>query len=185
MSERNRTYSHRKAMIAVLGNRCKNCGSENSIEYHHIVPLFLGGQDSLDNMVALCHKCHKAAHKGRHVSHYVDFSNSGRKRNIDKQKAFDVMGAYLEGEIGTRKCKEMLGYSETCTLKNLVWIKEYMKENSIEDFKNTVDVAAVTSNDGLYEGRIVGFVKYTDGTIRHIFYRDTGMNDVEYVRRVQ
>lgn len=185
MEKRNRKQSYRSTMTRILGTKCKNCGAEENIEYHHVVPLFLGGQDKLDNMIALCQKCHKAAHRGRHISHYVDFSNSGRKRKVDKQKAFDIMDAYLGGGIGTKKCKELLGYSETCTLKNLVWIKEYMKDNDIEDFKNTVDVAATTSNDGLYEGRIVGFVKYTDGTIRRIFYHDTGLNDIEYVRRVQ
>lgn len=185
MDKRNRNHSYRKSMTSVLGTKCKNCGSEEHVEYHHIVPLFLGGNDKLDNMIALCGRCHKAAHNGRHMSHYIDFSRSGRKRNANKQKAFDVIKMYLGGEIGTKKCKELLGYSGTCTLKNLAWFKEYAKENDIEEFKNTVDVAATTGNGGLYEGRIVGYIKYANGTINHISYHDTGMNNIEYVKRIQ
>ena len=185
MAKRNNSYAHRASMVKVFGKICKNCGSDKNIEYHHIVPISLGGQDKIDNIVALCGKCHKAAHHGRHMSQYIDFSNSGRKRNVDKDRAFEVMDMYLHGEIGTKKCKELLGYSESCTLKNLVCVKEYMHENSIRDFKNTIDVAATTGSDGLYDGRIVGYVKYVDGLINHIFYHDTGLNDVEYVRRAQ
>ena len=53
------------------GNICVNCGSTDGIEYHHIVPLFVGGQENETNIVPLCHRCHKAAHYGRNIQNYV------------------------------------------------------------------------------------------------------------------
>ena len=42
---------------------CEECGSEDSVEMHHIVPPvgfaeYIGGNDS-NNYKLLCHKCHK------------------------------------------------------------------------------------------------------------------------------
>lgn len=39
MSKRNISKSYREAMVRVLGTKCRNCGSEENIEYHHVVPL--------------------------------------------------------------------------------------------------------------------------------------------------
>lgn len=86
-----------------LGKICVNCGSTESIEYHHIVPLVLGGNDTESNMVALCHQCHKAAHCGRRISHYRNTTNMGRKSKIDKEYAYPYMDKYINGEIGKLK----------------------------------------------------------------------------------
>ena len=39
MSKRNISKSYREAMVRVLGTKCRNCGSDENIEYHHVVPL--------------------------------------------------------------------------------------------------------------------------------------------------
>lgn len=42
-----------------VGKNCCNCGASENIEYHHIVPLFLGGKDVITNIVAsmIAEKC--------------------------------------------------------------------------------------------------------------------------------
>lgn len=41
--------------------KCRRCGIETiNLEIHHIQPRKLGGIDSLDNLISLCHKCHTA-----------------------------------------------------------------------------------------------------------------------------
>lgn len=37
---------------------CELCGSSRTLEAHHIIPLVCGGPDSLDNLIAVCGKCH-------------------------------------------------------------------------------------------------------------------------------
>ena len=42
---------------------CENCGKEDELEVHHIIPLVEGGSDDFENFVALCSDCHKIFHK--------------------------------------------------------------------------------------------------------------------------
>lgn len=42
-----------------IGTVCCNCGATEDIEYHHIVPLLLGGNDVKSNIVPLCYKTWK------------------------------------------------------------------------------------------------------------------------------
>lgn len=162
-----------------LGKVCVNCGSTESIEYHHIVPLALGGNDTESNMVALCHQCHKAAHCGRHMSHYANTTNPGRKSKIEKPYAYYYMGKYVNGEIGNKKLMQVLGY-KGISPKSISYYKKYLEEHGMKSVKNTVDVVATTGANGLYSGICVGEIEYVDGTLEKITYKDTGENDVYY-----
>ncbi|WP_281513479.1 HNH endonuclease [Bacteroides acidifaciens] len=165
------------------GYICYNCGSREDIEYHHIVPLFLGGNDVETNIVPLCHKCHKAAHCGRHMSHYVDSSNSGRKPKATAEKDSKVFDMFINGEIGNKKCCELLGYSSRTPIKSRSSFKEYLHSKGISSIKNMVDFVATTRSGGLCEGVNVGEIEYANGNRAPIIYKDTGANDVEYKPR--
>lgn len=57
----------RKAVMARDNNTCQCCfeGGESYVDvndFHHILPVFLGGPDNVDNAVCLCVKCHKLVH---------------------------------------------------------------------------------------------------------------------------
>ena len=44
---------------------CQACGSREHVEGHHIMEhQFLGAADK-ENIVTLCHECHKEVHRGR------------------------------------------------------------------------------------------------------------------------
>lgn len=45
------------------GYRCVTCGSAERLEAHHIVPVSAGGEHTLENMVTLCHHCHREHHR--------------------------------------------------------------------------------------------------------------------------
>ncbi len=47
-----------------IGTECCNCGSTKELEYHHIIPISLGGNDINSNMVCLCYPCHQKIHYG-------------------------------------------------------------------------------------------------------------------------
>ena len=40
--------------------RCAVCGSDKRLEWHHMIPAFLGGTAEPENMVCLCGDCHDA-----------------------------------------------------------------------------------------------------------------------------
>lgn len=44
--------SHRK-------ERCGKCGSTENLEWHHMIPLSIGGKTCEENMVCLCSECHR------------------------------------------------------------------------------------------------------------------------------
>ena len=41
-----------------MTDRCELCGSPKRLELHHIIPLCVGGEDCLDNWIAICSSCH-------------------------------------------------------------------------------------------------------------------------------
>ena len=166
-----------------IGTVCYNCGATEDIEYHHIVPLLLGGNDVKSNIVPLCYKCHKAAHMGQHINHYRNNSRGGRHSKSSIEKNAHVFDQYINGEIGCRKAQQLLGYSNRTTIVGLPVFKRYIQSIGIKSVRNIVDVTATNSVDGLSDGSYVGEIIYLDGRKENIYYKDTGANDIEYVKR--
>lgn len=51
-----------------IGMKCCNCGSAEELEYHHIVPISLGGYDTNSNIACLCYSCHEKIHFGKSIN---------------------------------------------------------------------------------------------------------------------
>ena len=47
------------------GYTCQACGSKNEVEGHHIIDHQFSVAADVDNIISLCHKCHRKAHDGR------------------------------------------------------------------------------------------------------------------------
>ena len=47
-----------------LPQHCQNCNSTEDLEIHHIVPLAVGGNNTIGNLVRLCVPCHEKIHGG-------------------------------------------------------------------------------------------------------------------------
>lgn len=45
-----------------IGTCCYNYGSIQELEYHHIISICLGGNDTNSNMSCLCYQCHPKMH---------------------------------------------------------------------------------------------------------------------------
>lgn len=45
-------------------NTCQICGSKNGVEGHHIIDHQFIGAANVNNIITLCHDCHKKVHKG-------------------------------------------------------------------------------------------------------------------------
>jgi len=59
--DRREFYRYRQRAWARDGGTC-SCGAPG-VEVHHIHPLHLGGDNSLDNLITLCWACHREAHR--------------------------------------------------------------------------------------------------------------------------
>lgn len=56
-SDVHHTESEWTDLLNKFGCKCANCGSRDGITRDHIVPLSLGGSDSIDNIQPLCNSC--------------------------------------------------------------------------------------------------------------------------------
>lgn len=50
----------RRAIRKRDNHACVICGSTRNLELDHIIPISLGGENSIENGQTLCHKCHRA-----------------------------------------------------------------------------------------------------------------------------
>ena len=172
------SHPFKKMAKSVLGTSCYNCGSSEDVEYHHIVPLKLGGTNRFSNIVPLCHKCHKAAHCGQHMTRYSDFSNAnGRPPKCDDETAFAALDLLADGQIGNKACKSMMNLAARTEPTVTSQYKKWCKARGIERVRNTLDVAITNSASSVADGLIIGCVVYADGAEKRIHFRDTGLND--------
>ena len=152
-----------------LGHKCINCNSDTDIEYHHIVPLSMGGTNRLSNIVPLCHRCHMAAHYGQHISHYKKRTKkTGRKRKVNLDETTKpILWMFAKGEIGESECREKIGLSKNAHLKESIVYKEFLQENDICRIKNRIDTIKRFYTD--YSDMLLSKIVYTDG-LEEYFY---------------
>jgi hypothetical protein len=166
----------------MLGKMCSNCGTHENIEYHHIVPLHLGGTNRFSNITPLCHRCHEAAHRGQHISRYKNKTRvGGRPSNVSDKDAFKALDMWADGQIGNRKCFELMkrAHSSTggSTISNSPQYKRWIKDRGYKRVKNNIDVAATRAIGGFSNNKIVGFIEYEDERRVYIHFHDTCAND--------
>ena len=66
-----------------IGLKCCNCGSTSDLQYHHIIPISIGGKDINSNICCLCYDCHYKLHhdgKGSKVANYSELIKKGQAR---------------------------------------------------------------------------------------------------------
>lgn len=133
-----------------LGTACCNCGSCDRVQYHHIVPLYLGGTNTLGNIVPLCHSCHYNAH------------------------GLEILEEYKTGKIGRKECEQKLNLSSGNKLSDKWYYKEYLRDNHIKVIKNRVDMLSIPKCQKVdHSAEPIARVIYDDGR-EEKFYRECG-----------
>jgi 5-methylcytosine-specific restriction endonuclease McrA len=57
------TYDRlRKKVLERDGWRCQHCGCRTHLEVHHLTRRSSMGSDTEENLITLCHECHKREH---------------------------------------------------------------------------------------------------------------------------
>lgn len=113
MPRSNRNDGRNKALSKKVLNRdsclCDCCGLEAS-EVHHVIPLCFGGEDSKENMVSLCHTCHKYAPDS--LEEYQEYKRlRGARTWLALGKAFKFL--VLENQLTKKNLKLMIEMEET------------------------------------------------------------------------
>jgi 5-methylcytosine-specific restriction endonuclease McrA len=44
-------------------HQCQECHAGQCLQVHHIVPVCMGGESSLENVTTLCRPCHQVVHR--------------------------------------------------------------------------------------------------------------------------
>lgn len=123
-----------------LGTVCSNCGSNIGIEYHHVVPLALGGTNNIGNIVPLCHVCHQIAHGSRNIRDIKKPENTGRPRKPPVPGYLKILEEYKKGKIGRKECEKQLQLTQGSKLTDMWFYKKYLKDNRIKVLKNRIDM---------------------------------------------
>jgi len=84
-------------------DKCELCGDTRGIEVHHKIPLSVDGDDTIDNLIVVCGKCHAILHSGTRKI----LQRAGIKRTQDKERLRKKALSFYEF-IGT------LDYFDVC-----------------------------------------------------------------------
>lgn len=129
-----RTFSRKTAYKAkqemILGSVCCNCGKDcgKQIEYHHIVPLELGGKDIISNLAPICFECHSVIHFG---CERKKPERTGRKRKeYDAELLNDVYHRYVSRQLSEKNAMKEIGTGRH--IKEMPQFKEWAEKNGVD-----------------------------------------------------
>lgn len=105
-----------------IGIVCANCHSSENLQYHHIVPIALGGSNLLSNFVCLCYDCHKTIHTGVPGINYNTLGMNGTRKNgrpkIQKEDlSKDLIQDIQEHKLNITEISKKYGYSRKTIYK--------------------------------------------------------------------
>ena len=120
-----------------FGNTCCNCGSKEKMEYHHVVPLKMGGTNNLTNIKPVCQECHCKAHN----KIFRRTWNNGRPKAIEYEEAESILDRYFNLEIGMKEAKKIMGIANGNKTTWYRLTKEYKEKHDVpKDFYNNIDL---------------------------------------------
>ena len=169
--------------------RCVSCGG-TPIEWHHVVPIEVGGKDIVSNIFPVCVECHRLIHLGENyrLKRLEDarkmVKNGGRKRSVpDNNK--ELLNDYVYCRIGKKELAERWGVTVTSRkdptqkigvymvrLTGKSWYRDYLRELGIKKVDNRIDIVynRGSNRSVVAEGEYVGTITYLDGRTVDIYY---------------
>lgn len=155
-------------LMKAHGTKCANCGGNKDVEYHHIVPLTMGGTNAISNFIPLCYICHKKSHGYKIHMERIRKKSNGRPSKICSNYD-EIFDQYKSGKIGSSEVKKLLGISQKTHFTEHVLYKQYLEKNGIKYIKNNIDII-LKKNGYLFPGRSVGHIEFVNEDILEIRY---------------
>ena len=143
------SYTFRSNLKMIKGNTCVNCGKDDIVEYHHIVPLILGETNNLDNIVPLCCECHDKAHTKYDDLKELGIRRSklagvefGRKRTVVlNSETINILHKYFNNQIGLKEARTLIGLTNKTQTTWYRLVDTYKSKFVVpEGFKNLIDL---------------------------------------------
>lgn len=170
--ERKTAPSFRKALMERYGTKCYVCGEEGA-EYHHLIPLWMGGEDCIENMIPLCHWHHMLMHRATSQRPRGTSGKQGGRPKLALPAEYEtILDWYFHSRIGAKECKALLGMAQGTKMTDKDWFRDYMVKHGIVAYRNNVDLIRQKlkkNKDATYD--VVGWMKYENG-VRQEFHWD-------------
>lgn len=171
-------FENTKAMILNRdGYKCQYCKGkhkDSKLEVHHIIFRSQGGSDEPENLITLCHTCHKALHdgkispkfKGKHKGQlkYATQMNSIRKQLLriypESIETFGMvtkanrLNLGIEKDHHTDACVIATGGDHFTLITNIVFIKKDIPKGDYQQTKG------IRSEQPITTSKIQGFKKF-------------------------
>jgi len=58
-----RCYNCNRDLVTLRCKECEQVLPETNWHIHHLIPVFMGGSDHIDNLITVCYFCHKKLHR--------------------------------------------------------------------------------------------------------------------------
>lgn len=171
-------FENTKAMVLNRDNytcqHCKGKRKDSKLEAHHIVFRSKGGSDEADNLITLCHTCHKELHEGKFelviegklkgTLKYATQMNSIRKQLLrvypNAIETFGMVTKANRQSLGIAKdhhldaCVIATGGGKVNIKTNLLFLKKCVAEG---DYQRT---KGIRSEQSIPKGKIGGLMKF-------------------------
>ncbi len=173
--------SFKKMLSENLPHECRVCGctDESKLIYHHIVPLSLGGENNLRNIIVLCAECHSKTHM---VPNAWNNSGAGRPTKFPSNYK-EILEKYIDGDIGRSECEKALNMAGGSHIHDKPLYKAYLAEKGIAKVRNLIDVRKYKSNE-IKQGALIVQVTYLDGVTKEIYYTGHGYKKIIYNKAI-
>lgn len=127
------------------GFKCRCCGKGGAhwlgiLVYHHVIPVFLHGEDSVDNGLTICSDCHITLHLYSFGKVSVDFESLDDAEKKTFRNIFKFGNIIIEGMKRVGMTKDV-GYKADSGSRRHLYPGEGLKDNkeAFEVYKKTVD----------------------------------------------
>ena len=147
------TASHKEELINAWGDRCLLClpsAPKEKVVWHHLIEKVEGGEDSIENVIPLCHKHHMIIHH-RNASRakvYKDFHSTGRPRIPGNDEIYEK---FIHAEITGKEASVALGYSNASHICDSGNYKNYLARMGITEIRREPYKCWIKYKDGREE----------------------------------
>lgn len=101
----------RKAALARDNNTCQCCGLSGQeyldvLDEHHIIEVYLGGSDTLENLITACTVCHRLVHSWARGDLYIRPESELSEEEATKFKKIVKLGNVIRKGMAAKKMKK-------------------------------------------------------------------------------
>lgn len=129
----------------LLERECVNCGEEENLQLHHIVPLSLGGTNYYKNICGICEDCHSKIHDNNGLRNQSMMIRKGKEKNRRKGRwtGGRVSYGYKKGE----KKSTVIINEEESEIVRMIFKMRYETKYSVTQIIKILNYMAIPTRE--------------------------------------